>query len=101
MRTSSLLFACAIGAQGDVAADQDQFEKLRIAKGHLLEDASLEDMQHLNDHIGKNGLAFGGFFAKDATDLVEDFKAIAADQVNNPNFHIGIQQFFWFEFSFF
>ena len=57
------------------------FEKLRTAKGHFLGQATEEEMTHLGDHLGFNGLAFGGFFDSAATQLIEDFKAISEDQV--------------------
>jgi hypothetical protein len=87
MKTSCFFFLSAYiaGVQGseNVAGptDKDWQEKLRVRKGHLLEEATEEDMQHLGDHLGKNGLAFGGFFDKSSTDLIEDFKALADDQV--------------------
>jgi hypothetical protein len=89
------------------------FEKLRTAKGHFLGQATEEEMTHLGDHLGFNGLAFGGFFDSAATQLIEDFKAISEDQVifqgpilYNPNirgapfflqpsFHSGMEHKKW------
>lgn len=57
-----------------------------LYQGHLLEEASEEDMHHLGDHLEENGFAVGGFFDKNAEGaeaLMQAFREAANNQVRN------------------